>query len=471
MRRLWLLKGIAVFKVLSIVSASLMLIFSSCRTRSHEKLKAEGSSAQADTSPILNPCLNDFVKWETTFNHAERKSPTPILLKHYEVPLKLLVENSNPNLTTYTATRQALVHVVNGEEFVRFVINPTDQYQHKVIEKVLAENNLDSTPVSFFWGWPTASRSYVVQDPVSKFVFSLKTSTRDPGGEFTNKRLHTKEVNTMRATSDYAQAYLLGAGFKYLVLQEEAVGFYHQGKDIGILARSLGELLPCTKKYLPMFSAYYPGIVNDVPMPEGQTQFLLRYVYGNFGRAAAEFMAILGLTVTSAHTQNFLLELNLDGVPTGRIVFRDFADGNVYKDFALAAGALSYAVSRAQSYHADTGKFRVIFIPENGNAALAKVGSIPKNRMSAFVSAFKSTFFSLTGVLIPEKDPGIKLNSVNFMVYKSGDPMEKKTVNENDAAWKKWLEAARCYLNEPTNPALSDEQRRLVYLGSCGISP
>jgi hypothetical protein len=56
------------------------------------------------------------------------------------------------------------------------------------------------------------------------------------------------------------------------------------------------------------------------------------------GKALAEFMALTGMTYDSPHSQNFLVELDKDGKPTGKIVLRDFGDTYLSKEYFSAIG-------------------------------------------------------------------------------------------------------------------------------------
>jgi hypothetical protein len=449
-------------RLLPIFLLILLLISCGLKTQqfalSNGKEDREASTVLSD-SDLGNACLSEFIKWENTFNHAVQKSTDPVRLRHYNVPIRLVTEDMNEALESFGPTRRAMVFKKDGEEYVRWVINPTDESQHLDIAKLLKSNNLDSATHEYFWGWSTASRSYVVKDPGTGYVFSLKTSTMNPGGDFRAKRLQRAEVEIMRATSDYAQNWLTGPGFRHLVLQEEAWGAFVTSQNIGLLARSLGDLTTCKKRLLPMFSAFYPGIENEIPM-SSQPEFIKQHVYGSFGRASAEFFATLGLVVTSSHTQNFLLELNLDGTPTGRVVYRDFADGNVIEDFAKSAGAHEYARIREEGHHLERLQIHLDFIPSNGNSKVAQL--IPNGAEEKFYESFRSTLLNLTGIILPEESPRHGLNGMVRLFF-------QKEATPNPEAWNNWLKAAPCYLQAKAPANLPDPERRKAIFSACGI--
>ncbi len=269
-----------------LVFGCVTLAFSgSCVFQQESDIRSDQS--QSAEPPQLNSCLSDFVRWETQLNRAIRKEPEAVQLEHYLVPLKhpvsgkdVIVVHENTKFKSLTGMKNALLTSIDGVPFVKWVINPTDKSkdpEHKSIQLLLEELSRESG-VAFsterhksLWGWPTASRSYVVMDPATGAVFSLKSSTQKPGGPFStdprkggmSKRLTALDVRVMRATSDYVADLIQNQeNLQALRLQEEPLGFYSEAKDIGLIARSLGKLTTCEKLYFPMFAAFHaPEVV------------------------------------------------------------------------------------------------------------------------------------------------------------------------------------------------------------------
>lgn len=255
-------------------------------------------------------------------------------MQHYEIPLSELQSDFSDNLDE--ATRNALVFEKDGENYVRWVINPEDTRWHLHVKEWLDSKGIDSTPKNYLKGYLTASRSMIAVDPETQHSFSIKVSTNNTGGKWTDKKQTWKDAKDVRKITDFIVETTEKMKLETLIIQDEPLGLGIEELDQGLLVRSLNDVPSGKKYYLPGFSALHPEMGKLLAQKNGSSDpykyWLENYVKPT-ARATAELAAYTSAYFDSPHSQNFMIELDENMKPTGKIVLKDLADTYLIKKF------------------------------------------------------------------------------------------------------------------------------------------
>jgi hypothetical protein len=299
-------------------------------------LSSWGSEATPDA-------VKQLIDWETKSNAVSLRSNEELVIKHYEIPLEALTADLAPHLDP--KVRDSLVFEKDGKPWVRWIINSEDTKWHLQVAKFLQERGLDSKPKTHFKGYRTASRSMIIVDPTTGAKFSAKVSTNNTGGHWVDKKQPYDDALQARTSSDMIAEIKKKVQFEHLVLMDEPAMFGIKEVDQGMLIRSLEDLPQGGRYYLPGFSALHDETGKKIAKLNGSNnpaEFWNENYNKKLARAYAEFAAHTGLTYDSPHSQNFLIELDANMKPTGRIVLRDFVDSYAQEDILKAAGKAEF---------------------------------------------------------------------------------------------------------------------------------
>lgn len=295
-------------------------------------------SLQLERAPASNPSISKNVSqlayWETQTNGAGLRSHDLIDLDHYEIPLHLLGIDSAQDLDP--KIRETLLFVKDGVEYVRWIANPEDTEYRYEVEEFLRKKGLDAEYRTQLKGHLTASRSLLVFNPENGASFSLKTSTNMTGGLWRDKRQTWTDAKQIRKVSDMAMEVQSKMLMDHVVFMHEPLAIGVKELDLGMIVRSLNDVATDEKYYLPAFSALHEeeGVrIARLNGSENAAEFWNEHLNKPLARAMAEFLAFMGFTYDSPHSQNFLIELDPQMRPTGKIVFRDFGDSYIFERF------------------------------------------------------------------------------------------------------------------------------------------
>jgi len=285
-------------------------------------------------SQEVSNSVKQLVDWETKSNLVSTRSNEIFDFQHYEIPLTLLKSDFSDNLDEQT--RKALVFEKDGEQYVRWVINPEDTRWHLDVKEWLISKAVDPTPKTYLKGYLTASRSMIAIDPETQHSFSIKVSTNNTGGRWTDKKQTWKDAKDVRKITDFITDTVKKMKTETLIIQDEPLGLGIEDLDQGLLVRSLNDVPSGKKYYLPGFSALHPETGKKIAALNGSNdpaKFWLEHYVKPTARATAELAAFTSAYFDSPHSQNFMIELNENMKPTGRIVLKDLADTYLIKDF------------------------------------------------------------------------------------------------------------------------------------------
>jgi hypothetical protein len=323
-----------------------------CKTRSSMVMQSDDSDltlgARAAVTPHLNACIQKLVDWENGANAGRSyRNTEPFWIEHYELPpsypdgseLGEFVSGWDPG-----DLFQSMLIVGEGpSQRVRYFLNPEDRhFRQKVIENFKAKGLNIEIQKKRFVGFTTASRSVIAIDTNTGMVFSTKSSTNRVQGVPQKKAWGWQESIEIAALNN-AIAQLQGKGVFKTVDYQKDVFFTGIGDmDLGTEFRELPGLKECKHYLLPGFAAMNEQLGAEIAEKNGSkdpSQFWQTHYAEPLGKAVAEHLAFVGLANTSPHSQNFLIELNKDFAPTGKIFFRDFGDAFAQMAFLRAQGA------------------------------------------------------------------------------------------------------------------------------------
>jgi hypothetical protein len=321
--------------------------------------------------------VSQLVAWETQANAVASRSNAIFDLQHYEIPMRLLEHDFTTGLEP--KIKDSLVFEKNGETWVRWVINPEDSRWHLEIKNLLESEGIDSTPKNYLKGHLTASRSMIAYNPHNGTSFSIKVSTNKTGGNWTDKKQTWDDAKQIRRISDAMKEIIERMNFQTLVIMDEPLAIGIPNLDQGMIVRSLNDVPQGQTHYLPGFSALHSVEGARIARLNGADDIaeFWRVNYNDqLGKALAEFTASSGVFYDSPHSQNFMIELDQDLKPTGRIVLRDFGDAYAVREIV------------EQTAHAD-----LLAIWEQGNIRTGKapqyVGLLHGNQAPEWLSKEK----------------------------------------------------------------------------------
>ncbi len=282
--------------------------------------------------------VQKFLEWEfhaNTANNPSTRGNQYFQMKHFEFPLSELEGHFADTLDP--KIRKALIFTKDNQEWIRWVVNSEDTSNYLKVESWLKGKGLDATLKSRFVGALTSSRSMLVSDPKSGAIFSIKVGTNKTGGNWQDKGVNRNQVVKARLANDIQENVERRFAFKNLVIQLETAGGVIADIDHGFIVRELGDDFVSGKKYyLPGFSALNEAVGESISKTNGANnpaKFWTKHYHAPLGKASAEMFSFMGLTFQSAHSQQYLIELDKNMKPTGKIVFRDIADSWAMKPF------------------------------------------------------------------------------------------------------------------------------------------
>ncbi len=390
----------------------------------------------------ISPNAHQLVTWETKANAVSTRSNQLIRLEHYEIPMRLLQQDIEETLDSQM--KDSLIFEKNGEKYVRWVINPEDTKWYLEVKKFLEKNNLDSEPKKFFDAYLTASRSMILVNPENGASFSLKVSTNKTGGNWTDKKQTWVDAQQVRNMDKWIGEVTSSMKTESLVIMNEPFAMGIKEIDHGMIMRSLNDVPSDEHYYMPGFSVLHEGEGARIAKLNGATnvaQFWDKHYNQPLAKALAEFFAYTGAWYDSPHSQNFLVELDKNMKPTGRVVLRDLGDTYLLEDFAKNT---KYAKLTAlwEDGNVHKGKLNSAVGLLHGNSAPSWLNESEYEKMAkSFYSTFEKKFSEISN--IPVSELSQTPLGINKFSYAS------KTYPTTSENWKNYLKYANCLNGEP----------------------
>lgn len=348
------------------------------------------------------PPVRTLIDMETQSNGAGLRSNESVQMVHYEIPLDLISEGKDLNLSPQLYN--SMVFVKNGKKFVRWVINPEDTKWFKEVESFMKSHNLEPIRHSYFKGFQTASRSYIVIDPNNGAQFSIKTSTNHTGGAWKDKKQDYKDGFDILLISDLMKKIQAQKPFEHTVIMQEPLVFGVKTIDQSIVIRELADIARKEEFiYVPGFSILHEETGKQIAKINGSSDpaaYWNEHYIKPMAHSAAEIVARTGIWYDSPHGQNFLVELTKDLKPTGRMVLRDLGDIYVNQQVMQALGE-SEVLKKFSTKENIIKSLNVSFGPLHGNVVPSWINQTIYNSWAKeFYSVFKADYFQSTGITI-----------------------------------------------------------------------
>lgn len=309
------------------------------------------TSAFAQNLSELPASVRDWIIWETQFNDSIYvRSPNPVPIKHLLVPIELA--NSFFDSDLPGKIRTSLTVVKNGKTFVKWFVHPEDQFYSTVMINELKSKGVDTTLHSEHVAYPTASRSYVIHDSKTGALFSVKVSTNHVGERPQRRPLTVQDADSALFFHRYMKLIEGREGFEHVALIKEDAIFGHKGTFQGMQVRNLEPFLNGNRRYIPLFSLENnPELVKELAAKNGYSdskKFLQDHLIKPLARAQTELLVKAGVSVHSSHAQNYLLEVDENLKPTGKVALRDYGDAYIHDAF-YNLNKLKWVLPRAES--------------------------------------------------------------------------------------------------------------------------
>lgn len=294
--------------------------------------------ATAKELAFKNEAHRLMVLWETKHNPLGETSGTPVILETLLIPVHLL--DVSDLLKIPAQIRRSLLVRIDGKSYFRWIFHPDDTfYRNEVITDISKLMDLppDAIPKTehYLIGYRTASRSLLVMDPRSKYVFSMKTSSNSAGGGKDDRPQPVRYArSSILATAHIRVMEARYGKFEFAVPLYEPGAVYNHHIDQAQIFRTLPEMNGGDKIYMPMFSMLSAEVMEKLSKANQMDMSqVLEHIGYIWGRAQTEWVLKTGLSTSSAHSQNYMIELDQNLRFTGRVQFRDFADAHVMESF------------------------------------------------------------------------------------------------------------------------------------------
>ncbi len=351
----------------------------------------------------LTPAAKALVDFETKSNAVVERSNQLFKMPHLDIPLEFVGIGFAQRLDPLI--RNSLTFEKNGQKFIRWILNPEDtKWGQVVIDHFAKEKGITLEKKYYYNGYQTASRSYIVEDPISGALFSAKSSTNKTGGFWSNKKQPVGEAIDSRIMSDFLHDQNIKSPFKYFVFMDEPAIIAIQNIDQAVVIRDLGEVKKPDSKfiYLSGFSALHEETGKRIAMLNGAVnpyKFWTKHYIQAAGRGLGELAARTGLQFDSPHSQNFLIELDLNMKPTGRLILRDMADLYIDKHFFLALQGKDSPILKEFTQRGNIlGHLAAGLGPLHGNVFPSWISPQQYNSWTRdFFTEFEKTFKEISG--------------------------------------------------------------------------
>lgn len=284
--------------------------------------------------------IHSIIQYENLANAVALGDPTPIELEYFEIPLRFLETTASSALNS--ATKNSLIFYKENEAYVKWIIHPLDKKWAPILEKWLLDQGLSTKRHKMKSAYRTASRSFIIDDSNNSTEFSIKVSTDQSNGIWHDKKETWKSALQTRTMSDYLDGRMqdIAKPTKFVILPEP-LAFGISSIDQGMILRSYEPLISTDFSYVPGFSILHESVGAEIALKNGSkdpADFWNKHYNQALARALAELFVYAGVSLSSTHSQNFLLELDKDQKPTGRIVIRDIGDVILQKEYFEIVG-------------------------------------------------------------------------------------------------------------------------------------
>lgn len=407
----------------------------------------------------------------------------PEKMYHFEIPLEIVgvdfAERISPKI------KESLIFIKNGKSFVRWILNPGSRrnndfsYEADVsgpnreilekkgmhyglkIQRYLESKGLDSTVYSRYIGYRTASRSFLIRDSKTGAAFITKTSTTQAPGKWSiAKYLTSEEAHDTRIYADYLNEKNKENPFQNFTIMDEPGSlslktdrhwetepisaeeslFYKSDRELvddAILIRDIDPILAKNGKiYIPLFSVFasYGKMIANKNGEENVEKYWTEHGLKVAAKGLAELAIKTGLQHDSPHSQNFLIEVDENYKPTGRLVIRDLSDFYIDKNILYAVTSKASKIIDSLYDKSNVHDYTTAhFTPFRGNSYPDWMTGYVKAKLwnILFLETYNQEILKLTGAQPGAMIKEVKLNDKNdeYFQYTFSEEILRKLKN------------------------------------------
>lgn len=283
-----------------------------------------------------------FLEAETKYNPiAENRSAKPFWISHLEIPLEFVQKDAGRGLDPKIL--ESMTFEKDGHKYVRWILNPEDNQFNEELRQKLVDLDIPFKQSKHYIGYLTSSRSCIVQDPNTGVIFSIKSSTNQTAGNWKSKQETPRAARLGRLLSDYLIENSHEERHQELGIVKEPLSFSFGPADQAIIVRQYDNFNEISGKYLvPLFAIFHEEFGRDLAEDNGALdaeKFWFETLgKSTFSKLVAKLVLEYGITFNSPHGQNFLVEIDSQRRPTGKIFVRDYGDAIFFAPVLRAQG-------------------------------------------------------------------------------------------------------------------------------------
>lgn len=296
-------------------------------------------------------------------------STQEVPIEHIEIPLSQVQMLFGDGLPEYIPA--ALKD--DEKQIYRWVLHPTDyKYRQKIINKLNSENIKYKTGY-YLLGRMTISRSLIVREPFSDVYFSLKTSTDNAPGPWSDRPQQIRSAVSSLLMSDYLQHVLKTKKLKHSMFLTEPMLVTMPLVNLAQNVRIYDELNEGSAKYFSLsalFGKQAPKLAQEWLGPDAKFSDLRNAVMKLMGRALTEIVLTFGVVPSSAHLQNFKIRQDINDPKNVKVVWIDNADSHLFEPIVSARGGQEL-IKHTEYINFPTrqlikDRLQILFSPMNG---------------------------------------------------------------------------------------------------------
>jgi hypothetical protein len=419
-----------------------------------------------------------LLEWEYNANAVAKnraaKSVGAFRPQYFLVPKEKVIFRTSVNAPASAKASEQFLQTslqvtVGDKEYVRWFINPEDTYHVERMKFYLKKNGFDDAIYTLEdpqsreadLGYKTASRSSAIAFPqtaeASATLFTFKASTDRTGGQFTTfKKVGSADVERWMSTTELTDKVNQRLQLGNLVTVREPLGMTMKetSQDIsetlnqGIAFRSYPDLGVENGPafLLPGFAAIHGKTGSAIarlnkqdPDSKNPGKYWRKHFAEQVGKATADFILTHQMCPSSAHAQQYLIGLDKNKIPTGKIYFRDFNDSDPMIDF-LPSKFFSQWGPRSKSKTLDLN-FRLF----HGSVLPSWLYWLNYKERQRWEAAFIQSFETRLAELL-----NISLEDLKSAETNDPKKVTSKSWDVHHPIFKNWLSARECFRGELT---------------------
>jgi hypothetical protein len=491
------IKAFRSFTVLAITALTLTLasrISIAAPDPVHKTKNDRLSKVTTFSVPTPAQSWQQLMQWEYFANgiaEDRAKDKATFVPQYFLIPKEEVLTYRPANMEKDAVAEKLVSAEKEGKEYVRWFINPEDTQYHLILADYLKEKGLDHQLHSYRESDPTnpapgeelghksASRSSLLKirpdnnDATTTTTTNnnnanegsaifYKTSTNFTGGRWkSTKKLQRTDVDDSMYASEISTRVSkrlklgnleLAKEPLAMMIKEENIPVGKEKIDQGVVYRTFGDFPKNQTYLLPGFSAFHQtegarlALLNsNDPDAKKPGVYWRKHYAGPVGKALANFIFTHHLTPTSIHSQQLLIELDKNYIPSGKIVMRDFNDSAAITPLWDKKNYAKFLQEWNEDKHDD---LMLSFLLFHGSHRPTWIDSTEeKNWEKAYFDSFENELASLLDVKVDQLRKKDAFNHSDSISYFG------RHWNLTAPIFRPWIAAQDCFKGYEKTPA------------------